>query len=73
MASLDHDRIVQVLSNLLTNAMKFTPAGGTVSLGVEPHADAIEIAVSDTGVGMAAHALPNVFTRFLAGQSGPGD
>jgi signal transduction histidine kinase len=63
----DHDRIVQVLSNLLSNAMKATPAGGAVSLCMERGAHSIEFAVKDTGLGIAAHALPHVFTRFWQG------
>jgi signal transduction histidine kinase len=71
-ATFDHDRIVQVLSNLLCNAMKFTPSGGTVSLLMERRADHIELAVKDTGAGIAAHALPHVFNRFWQGSSEPG-
>lgn len=63
-ASFDHDRIVQVLSNLLGNAMKFTLAAGTVDLHVEPHAGSIEFVVRDNGPGIAATALPNIFKRF---------
>ena len=71
-AMFDHDRIVQVLSNLLCNAMKFTPSGGTVSLLMERRADSIELAVKDTGAGISAHALPHVFNRFWQGSSEPG-
>jgi signal transduction histidine kinase len=63
-ATFDHDRIVQVLSNFLTNAMKFTPAGGTVTLRMEQSPGSVELAVSDTGPGIAAAALPHVFDRF---------
>jgi signal transduction histidine kinase len=71
-ATFDRDRVVQVLSNLLTNAMKATPAGGAVSLCIERRADDIEFAVKDTGAGIAAHALPHVFDRFWQGNSEPG-
>jgi signal transduction histidine kinase len=70
-ATFDHDRIVQVLSNLLCNAMKFTAPGGTVSLLMEKRADCIELTVKDTGSGIAARALPNVFSRFWQGTSEP--
>jgi signal transduction histidine kinase len=70
--NFDHDRVVQVLSNLLSNAMKATPAGGAVSLGVERGADHIEFAVKDTGAGIPAQALPHVFTRFWQGNCEPG-
>jgi signal transduction histidine kinase len=71
-AKFDHDRVVQVLSNLLSNAMKATPAGGVVSLCIERRADDIEFAVKDTGAGIAALALPHVFNRFWQGNSAPG-
>jgi signal transduction histidine kinase len=71
-ATFDHDRVVQVLSNLLSNAMKFTPAGGQVGLSMERRADDIEIAVTDTGSGMPKQALPRVFSRFWQGSSEPG-
>jgi signal transduction histidine kinase len=63
--SFDHDRIVQVFSNLLGNALKFTPAGGAVRLRVEqqPGSD-VEFILRDTGVGIHPDALPNVFKRF---------
>jgi len=70
--TFDHDRIVQVLSNLLCNAMKFTPRGGAVSLLLERRADNIELTVKDTGPGIAAHLLPHVFDRFWQGSSDPG-
>ena len=62
--SFDHDRIVQVLSNLLGNALKFTPAGGTVRLRVERREPDVEFILSDTGIGIHPDALPNVFKRF---------
>src|SRR5207244_12179240 len=71
-ATFDHDRIVQVLSNLLSNAMKFTPVGGTVNLCMDRRADAIELAVSDTGAGIAEPMLPRVFNRFWQASSEPG-
>lgn len=71
-AAFDHDRIVQVVSNLVSNSMKFTPAGGTVSLSVERRADVVELAVTDTGAGIVAAAQPHVFTRFWQGNSEPG-
>jgi signal transduction histidine kinase len=71
-ATFDHDRIVQVLSNLLCNAMKFTPPGGTVSLLMEGRTDHIELTVKDSGRGIAAHALPHVFNRFWQGSNEPG-
>ena len=63
-ASLDHDRIVQVFSNLLGNALKFTPAGGTVRLHAAPSGAEVEFVLRDSGPGIHPDALPNVFKRF---------
>jgi len=65
MASFDRHRIVQVLSNLLGNAMKFTPSGGAVHLRAELREGApIAFMLRDNGPGIAASALPHVFERF---------
>jgi signal transduction histidine kinase len=63
-APLDYDRVIQVLSNLLGNALKFTPQNGTVSLEVEVHRDAIEFVVRDTGPGIETAAVPHIFEKF---------
>ena len=64
-ASCDHDRIVQVLSNLLSNAMKFTPKNGLVGLRAEPReGNQIELVLTNSGAGISASALPHVFERF---------
>jgi signal transduction histidine kinase len=63
-ASFDDDRIVQVLSNVLGNAMKFTPAGGTVTLHVEARVGEVEFVVRDDGPGMDASTLSCAFERF---------
>jgi signal transduction histidine kinase/DNA-binding response OmpR family regulator len=60
----DPQRIGQVLENLLTNAVKFTPVGGRVRVELTPHAQAVEIAVIDSGIGIPAEALPRIFDRF---------
>ena len=70
--NFDHDRVVQVLSNLLSDAMKATPVGGAVSLCIQRGANHIEFAVKDTGAGIAAQALPHSFTRFWQGNGEPG-
>jgi CheY-like chemotaxis protein/two-component sensor histidine kinase len=60
----DATRLAQVVSNLLNNAAKYTPHGGHVELSVRREASRVAIAVSDTGVGIAAEALPEVFEMF---------
>ncbi len=64
MARWDRDRIHQVLINLVDNAIKFTPASGSVTLGLEPKGDRIEIRVIDTGIGIPEIDRPRIFDRF---------
>jgi signal transduction histidine kinase len=66
----DYDRLNQVLSNLLSNALRHTPAGGTVSIRAEPlrrAKHAARITVRDTGSGIPAEDLPFIFDRFWRG------
>jgi signal transduction histidine kinase len=63
-AMFDHDRIVQVLSNLLRNALQFTPPGGTITVRAVPQVHACRIDVSDTGVGISAPDLERIFNCF---------
>jgi PAS domain S-box-containing protein len=60
----DAGRVAQVLSNLCGNALKFTRAGGTVTLSAERTGSDITIAVTDTGIGIAAKDVEHVFDRF---------
>ena len=60
----DPDRLQQVLSNLLNNAIKFTAPGGSISLAAEREGDQVVIAVADTGRGIAPEMLPSVFDLF---------
>jgi two-component system phosphate regulon sensor histidine kinase PhoR len=57
-------RFVQVLQNLVTNAIKFTPPGGAVTVTVEPRADDVHFAVRDTGTGISKEDVRHVFTEF---------
>ena len=54
----------RLLLNLLDNAMKFTPKGGSVSLSVARDGDRARIDVRDTGIGMPADVIPHIFERF---------
>ncbi len=65
LVELDHSRMLQVLANLIGNALKFTPTGGRVSLRVEAHDDSVQFAVQDTGEGIASDRLDQVFDRFF--------
>lgn len=60
----DHDRLVQVAVNLLSNAAKFTPAGGRASLSVAVDDDHLRVSVTDSGPGIAAEHQAIVFDRF---------
>jgi len=60
----DVTRLQQVFENLLTNAIKFTPEGGRVTVVVGRAGDRAEVTVRDTGIGIAADVLPHVFERF---------
>lgn len=60
----DRERVVQVLSNLVGNAVKFTPPGGTVTVEAHQEPDTVHFTVSDTGPGIGADDLPHVFDRF---------
>jgi signal transduction histidine kinase len=66
----DPDRLQQVVWNLLANAVKFTPAGGRVTMHAARDNDAVELVVSDTGAGIAPGFLPYVFERFRQQESG---
>lgn len=63
----DQQRVGQLLSNLLGNAVKFTPAGGSVTLSLERDGDAAVLRVTDTGIGIDPDELPHVFERFYRG------
>jgi PAS domain S-box-containing protein len=65
----DSARIQQVLSNLLGNAIKFTPRGGTITLRAKPEPGELRISVIDTGPGISADQLPHVFGRFWQGRA----
>jgi signal transduction histidine kinase/ActR/RegA family two-component response regulator len=67
----DADRLRQVVSNLLGNAMKFTPDGGTITVGLRREGDGVRIDVTDTGIGIEADLLPLIFERYRQGARKP--
>jgi len=63
-AQADADRVDQVLTNLIGNALQYTPRGGRVTVSVRQEGKEIRVAVADNGIGIAAEHLQNIFTRF---------
>ncbi len=61
---VDSERVGQVLRNLFTNAISFTPAGGRIEIAARVSDEWVEVAVADTGIGIAAEDLALVFERF---------
>jgi len=64
----DHDRVIQLFSNLVGNAVKFTPDGGTITVRAAPDGDLVRFSVTDTGPGIPADELPHVFDRYYQAQ-----
>jgi signal transduction histidine kinase len=63
----DRDRLRQVLANLLDNSIKYTPAGGRVSVSARRDDDSVRIDVADTGIGIDARDLPRIWERLYRG------
>ncbi len=64
---LDRNRMRQVLANLLDNAVKYTPGGGSIAISARSDAEWAVIAVTDTGVGIPADELPHIWDRLYSG------
>ena len=64
LAEFDHDRMLQVFANLISNAIKFTPAKGRITIGVETPRGTLRFSVTDTGVGIPEPMLEAIFERF---------
>jgi signal transduction histidine kinase len=69
---VDPVRIGEVLANLLSNAVRHTPAGGSVRVVVEPSPGGVAFTVADTGGGIAPEDLPHVFNRFVKSRDSGG-
>jgi signal transduction histidine kinase len=72
-ANLDADRMIQVLNNLVGNALRYTTAGGAIHLSAEKSNGDLRLKVQDSGVGIAAEDLPYVFERFYRGDRSRSD
>ena len=60
----DSARLRQMVRNVLDNAIKYTPSGGKVYVELDRSGEEVLLRVSDTGIGIPANALPNIFDRF---------
>jgi signal transduction histidine kinase len=67
--AVDRHRIREMLLNLVTNAIKYTPQGGTIDLSLADQDGAVSITVRDTGIGIAPGDLPHIFDRFWRADS----
>ncbi|HSD88201.1 MAG TPA: HAMP domain-containing sensor histidine kinase, partial [Kofleriaceae bacterium] len=63
--TFDHDRIEQVLYNLVSNALKFTPEGGSITISIDYTPTETLVSVADTGAGIDPDALPKIFDKFF--------
>jgi signal transduction histidine kinase len=71
-ARADAERLEQMVSNLVNNAIRHTPPGGLVAVVVAPETDRVRIEVRDTGEGIPLEELPRVFERFYRGNGSDG-
>lgn len=64
LARFDRDKLQQVLLNLLANAVEFTPAGGKITIEIQPVGAMVSVSVADSGIGIPREDLPRIFERF---------
>jgi two-component system OmpR family sensor kinase/two-component system sensor histidine kinase BaeS len=63
----DPDRLAQIMNNLMTNALRHTPEGGSIAVSAAAAENAVEVTVTDSGEGIAPEDLPHIFDRFWRG------
>ena len=63
----DAERVQQVVMNLVHNAIKFTPSGGSIKISAQYDTEEVAVSVRDTGVGISAEDMPRIFERFYKG------
>ncbi|HVC08442.1 MAG TPA: HAMP domain-containing sensor histidine kinase [Elusimicrobiota bacterium] len=68
----ERELLRQALTNLVSNALKYTPNGGTVRFGAQAHGDDVVLWVADNGRGIAKEDMPHIFEKFRRGKSGEG-
>jgi PAS domain S-box-containing protein len=71
-ARVDRDRLLQALANLLDNALRYTPEGGSIVMGVDEDRDWVTVTVSDTGPGIEPSLIEHLFERFARDKAGTG-
>jgi signal transduction histidine kinase len=67
----DPTRVEQIITNLLDNALKYTPPGGKITIEVHVRADEVELSVHDSGIGMSSTLLSQIFNVFVQGEQTP--
>jgi len=68
-ALADRTRLVQIITNLLSNACKYTPEGGQIRIHARSQAGRVQIAVADSGIGMSAEDQARLFTQFFRSEN----
>ncbi|MES2454845.1 MAG: HAMP domain-containing sensor histidine kinase [Bacteroidota bacterium] len=66
MIRMDDAKFMQVINNLISNSLKFTPAGGLITISIEEQPDQVSFKFSDTGIGIPEALLPEIFEKFTA-------